>query len=165
LPSRRDGGTCQTGGFPRPGTLEALASGRSLDRLAAAAATQHPASRLGRRAAEHGTATASDVVQAARDGDDHAASILRMIGERLGVGIANVIHLLDPEVMVIGGGVAQAHLLLRPARDTPRRLLLPGVGEHTRIRLACLGPEAGVCGAALLAGEELAGAAAAPHVA
>ena len=49
-----------------------------------------PTTRLGRRAVVQGTATASDVVQAARDGDDHAASILRLIGELLGEEVAGL---------------------------------------------------------------------------
>jgi glucokinase len=59
-------------------------------------------------------------------------------------------------LVVIGGGVAAAgELLLGPARETARRFVLPGAGEATEIRLARFGADAGVRGAALLAGHEL----------
>ena len=59
--------------------------------------------------------------------------LIRLIGERLGVGIANAINVFDPELVVIGGGVARAgELLLEPARRTARRFVLPGVGRGRR---------------------------------
>jgi glucokinase len=77
------------------------------------------------------------------------------------VGIANAINTFDPDVVAIGGGVSTAgELLLGPAREVARRFVLPGVGERTEIRLARHGPQAGVRGAALLAGLELARASA-----
>ena len=75
------------------------------------------------------------------------------------MGIANAINTFDPEVVVIGGGVARAgELLLGPARESARRFVLPGVGEATEIRIARYGTEAGVLGATLLADHELGGA-------
>jgi glucokinase len=128
--------------FPQPGSLEALAAGRALDRLAAA--------ELGSDI--HGP----QVVDAAHAGDEEAIGLLRILGERLGVGIANAINMLDPEVVVIGGGVARAgELLLVPAEEAARRFVVPGSGTRTEIRLARHGPEAGVRGAALLAAQEL----------
>jgi glucokinase len=81
---------------------------------------------------------------------------VRILGERLGVGIANVINMFDPEVVVVGGGLARAgELLLGPAREVAGRFVLPGVGEETEIRPARHGAGAGVRGAALLAVHEL----------
>ncbi|MGX6447242.1 ROK family protein, partial [Patulibacter sp. S7RM1-6] len=92
------------------------------------------------------------VTRAALDGDPSAVEALRVLGERLGVGIAAVVTLLEPEAVVIGGGVSTAgDLLVRPAAEAARRLLLPGLGEETDIRVAQHGPQAGVRGAALLA--------------
>jgi glucokinase len=97
-----------------------------------------------------------DVVKAAHAGDKQSAGLIRVLGERLGIGIANAINVFDPEEVVIGGGVTTAgELLLEPARETARRFVLPGVGERTEIRLSRHGPKAGVLGAALLAGHEL----------
>jgi glucokinase len=71
------------------------------------------------------------------------------------VGIANAINAFDPELVAIGGGVSTAgDLLVEPARETAQRFVLPGVGTRTEVRLARSGLDAGVRGAALLAGLE-----------
>jgi glucokinase len=125
---------------PQPGSLERLAAGRALDAL-------------GR---ERGFDDGPAVVTAARAGDASALEAIHILGERLGVGIANAINVFDPEQVVIGGGVSAAgELLLEPARAVARRFVLPGVGSRTEIRLARYGPRAGVKGAALLAGQEV----------
>ena len=73
-----------------------------------------------------------------------------------GVGVANAINTFDPEEVVIGGGVSSAgDLFLEPHRDRRPRLRDAGRRDKTRIRLARWGPQAGVRGAALLAGQEL----------
>jgi glucokinase len=141
--------------FPQPGSLESLAAGTELDRLALRFAREHPQSALGRALAEHGRVSGRDVVAAAKAGDDASRRALRLLGERLGVGIANAINIFDPREVVIGGGVSAAgDLLLEPAREVARRFTLPGVGTETTIRLARRGPEAGVLGAALIAVQE-----------
>jgi len=142
---------------PHPGSLEVEASGRALGRLAQAAAAEHPESELGRRAAARGNVDGHDAVQAALAGDEVARAIVTVLAERLGVGIANVITTFEPDVVAIGGGVAEnaGALLLDPAVATARRFLIPGVGDRTEIRLARYGNDAGVRGAALLAAHEL----------
>ena len=145
------------GDFPQPGSLESLAAGRVLDRLAAQIADRSPSSALGKLAAEGTAVDGGDVVEAAKAGDDEAVEALRTLGERLGIGIANALNTFDPDEVVIGGGVSVAgELLLGPAVEVARRFALPGIGERTEIRLARHGREAGVRGAALLAGLELA---------
>lgn len=144
------------GEFPRRGSLEALASGRALDALARESASTFPNSALGELVASGQKVSGRDVLAAARDGEPHAEVVLTLLGERLGVGIANVINAFDPDVVAIGGGVSAAgELLLRAASDSARRFVLPGVGTRTDIRLARSGPLAGVRGAALLASLEL----------
>jgi glucokinase len=126
---------------PHPGSLELTASGRALGRLAV----------------EHGFEDGKAVVRAARDGDENARAVLTELAERLGLGVANAITTFDPDVVVIGGGVAEAagELLLAPAVATARRFLISGVGDQTEIRLARYGNDAGARGAALLAAHEL----------
>jgi glucokinase len=127
--------------FPQPSSLEHAASGRALDALG------H----------DRGFADGPAVVAAAHAGDAAAREALRILGERLGTGIANAINTFDPELVVIGGGVSAAgDLLLEPARDSAARFVLSGVGTRTRIEIARHGPRAGVLGAALLAGQEAA---------
>jgi len=149
-----DGAPAEPGRHPQPGSLEALASGRALDQLAREAAEREPDSFLGRRAAERAV-DGHDVVDGARAGDAGAQRALRILGERLGIGIANAINLFDPDEVVIGGGVSRAgDLLLEPARDTALRHVVPGCGTRTEIRLARHGQRAGVLGAALIAAQE-----------
>ena len=149
--------------FPQPGSLEFVASGHALDRLAAQAAAGAPDSALGRLRALGKSVLGPEAVQAALDGDQAARAIVDIWGQRVGVGIANAINTFDPEEVVIGGGGAQAgELLLGPARLVARQYVLPGLGRKTTIRLARHGVRAGVLGAALLAEQELEKAAAAP---
>lgn len=134
-----DGAPQTTERFPQEGSLERLSAGRALDRLGE----------------ERGIGDGHAVVEAAMAGNDDARAVLRILGGRLGVGIANAINTFDPDLVVIGGGVSAAgDLLLDPARESAERFVLTGVGTKTEIRVARYGPVAGVRGAALLGGQE-----------
>jgi glucokinase len=146
-----------SGVFPQDGSLERLASGTALDQLADEAARAEPNSFLGKRLTRTGGVTGHDVVDGAREGDEPSVRCLRILGERLGVGIANAITMFDPLEVVIGGGVSAAgELLVGPARETAWKYSVPGAGALCKIRLARHGPRAGVLGAALLAAQEYA---------
>ena len=153
---RVERGAPEPGDFPQEGSLESLAAGSALDRLASEAVREHPDSYLGRRRAQGDEPiTGHDVVDGAKDGDEVAIGLLTLLGERLGIGIANAVNVFDPEVVAIGGGVSSAgELLLEPARRVAGGFILPGVGEKTEIRLSRHGTKAGVLGAALLAKHE-----------
>jgi glucokinase len=144
--------------FPQPGSLEFVASGHALDRLASQAADLHPESAL---AGMHDGGTpvlGAEAVEAAREGDAAARRIVEIWGQRVGIGVANAINTFDPDEVVIGGGAARAgDLLLEPARKIARGYVVPGLGTATKIRLATHGVRAGVFGAALLAAQELEG--------
>lgn len=94
------------------------------------------------------------VTDAASGGDLVAQQAFAHVGGWLGVGVANLVAALDPDVVVVGGGVsAVGDLLLEPARAALARSLVGAA--HRRIpplRAAELGPEAAVIGAAALAG-------------
>jgi len=143
------------GKHPLPGTLEYLAAGRALDRLAEREARKETDSFLGRRLAQDGEVTGHDVVDGANAGDADALRVLDILGQRLGVGIATAINVFDPQEVVIGGGVSAAgDLLLEPARRVAGWYTVPGLGRHTTIRLARHGHHAGVLGAAMMAAQE-----------
>jgi glucokinase len=93
------------------------------------------------------------VSRAATEGDLAAAELFAEVGQWLGVGIANLVAAYDPGTVVVGGGVSDAgELLLAPAREAFRRSLTGrGFRPEASIRLAALGPEAGLVGAADLA--------------
>ena len=92
------------------------------------------------------------VTQLALDGDPAAAAAVAEIGRRLGAGIASLLNVFDPELVVVGGGVSRAgDLLLEPARAVARERALSPAAQRARVVQARFGEEAGVVGAALLA--------------
>jgi glucokinase len=93
------------------------------------------------------------ITQAAQDGDPLAVDLLAQLGRWIGEGSASVAALLDPEVVVIGGGVGAAgDLLLDPARKAfSDQLSARGHRPEAKIMLASMGNEAGMVGAADLA--------------
>jgi glucokinase len=144
------------GTFPRPGSLEWHCSGRGLEREATRCAREHPDSMLGRLYAEQGRVSGRDAVAAAREGDRHATSVLERYGRWLGIGVATVVNVFEPQRIVIGGGISRAaELFLDVARAEAGRWALPALWERTRVELARGGPDAGVIGAAVLAVHEL----------
>ena len=96
------------------------------------------------------------LVAAARDGDERAVGALAGMGRKLGAGMASLVNIFDPEVIVIGGGFGDAFdLLLEPALETLRRDALPPGRDRVRVLAAELGEEAGMVGAGLIAFETL----------
>ncbi len=93
------------------------------------------------------------VTQAAKEGDPVAAELLRGVGSWLGTGLAGIVAGMDPELVVVGGGVSAAgDLLLGPARDALARTLTGrGHRPEPAVVPARLGPAAGMVGAADLA--------------
>ena len=97
-----------------------------------------------------GTATAEDAVHGARAGDERAVAGLRDIGRYLGIGIANMIAVLSPDRVVLGGGVAAAgDLLFEPIRDELRRRVRTTALDEVELVPAQLGTWAGAIGAAV----------------
>ncbi len=124
-------------GFPRIGSLEYVASGHALDRLAAQTASEAPDSELGRLSATGHRVLGPDAVKAAQDGDPAATRLIEIWAERIGIGIANAINTFDPEEVVIGGGAAAiGAMLLEPAKRVAAGYILTGVGTRTTVRLA-----------------------------
>jgi glucokinase len=130
-----DGRPCECG---RTGCWEQYCSGKALARFAREA---------GRDLA------GPDLTAAANAGDIVAQGAFAEIGRWLGIGVANIVAGLDPAVIVVGGGVSAAgELLLNPARQALAGSL---VGAEHRVipplRIAALGADAGMIGAADLA--------------
>ncbi len=143
-------------GCPNRGCLEALASGTALAREALVLAGEHPRSALGRAVAAGEEVTGALATQLAHEGDPAAVEAMRGIGRWLGVGIAGLVNALDPEVVVVGGGVVAAgDHLLAPAREALARHALPPLGELVPVVPARFGAESGMVGAAALAWEGL----------
>jgi glucokinase len=140
------------------GCWEQVAAGRAIDRMGREEAREHEHSILRRLAGgDPDEVTGELVTQAAMQGDDAAKRILAEAGRRLGQGIAGLVNVLDPQIVVVGGGaIVAGDLLLDPARAA----FLDAVeGPEYRPRVpivpAELGNDAGAVGAATLALEEL----------
>lgn len=133
-----DGPICVCG---RRGCWERYASGAGIERTGRAAGLSLP----DRRASEA-------VVAAARAGDPRASAVMGGFAEWLGIGIADMVDLLDPALVVIGGGLVEAaDLYLEPARRSFDAHVLGGAEVRgTRIVTTALGPDSGAVGAALL---------------
>ncbi len=146
-----DGPRCN-GNCPNHGCLEALASGTALTREARRIALERPRSGLGRARAAGREISGPLVTELAHDGDAAAIDALAVIGGWLGIGVANIVNMLNPEVVVIGGGViAAGELLLEPVRAVVAQRALSPSKEHVRILPARFGAESGMLGAATLA--------------
>jgi glucokinase len=141
------------------GHLEALASGTATDRLAQELAASNPEGDLGRAAVEGRTVDARLAVDLAADGPGDARTLLEQVGSNLGEGIASLVNIFNPEVVVLGGGFARAgELLFEPARRVVAERALVPARDLVRIVPALLGPEAGLIGAGLVGFEALAAA-------
>lgn len=139
------------------GCLELYASGTAIGRAGAAAAAADPAAgRIMLELAE-GQAdriTSRQVAQAAQNGDPLALRILRDAGRALGMGLVSLIHMANPEVIILGGGASRIGApLLGPMEETLRKHAIPSLGENVRIVPPTLGVEAGAIGAALIVGQ------------
>ncbi len=95
--------------------------------------------------------TPKDLCDAAARGDELALLTVRRVARYIGIAVANLINVLSPDVIAIGGGISAAgDPLLDPIVASARMAALEGMFEHTEIRLAGLGNDAGVIGAACL---------------
>lgn len=144
-----EGPLCGCGNY---GCLEALASGPAIAKMA-------------RELIRHGEetmmidlvggnvdlVTAETVGQAAMQGDAAAIAVVGKAAEYLGIGIANLVNILNPDTVVIGGGVARlGEILLEPVRETAAQHALKPAFEAVKIVGAELGTNAGVVGAVSL---------------
>ena len=150
-----DGPVCGCG---NRGCWEQVASGLAIARAGGRAVAEEPDSTIARIAGgDPRRATGELVTEAAREGDAAAVAIVTAVARRLGEGIAGLVNALDPDVVVVGGGVGEAgDLLMGPLRES---YLTTVEGADVRpdvpILPAELGNDAGAIGAALLAMEAI----------
>jgi glucokinase len=148
-----DGHPCGCG---RLGCLEQYASGNALVRFARAGARQEPdraEKLLAQAGGDPDRINGPMVTAAARDGDAVSCEAFAQIGTWLGMGLADLVQVLDPQVLVVGGGVVEAgELLMGPARASYQESLAQrGRWPVADLRVAKLGNGAGLVGAADLA--------------
>jgi len=141
-------------GCGRRGCLEAMASGTALAREAARLAGERDTVLLEMGGGSPGSITGEMVSRAADAGDPVALEAFRYLGRNLGVGIVNLIHVFDPEVVVVGGGVARSgRHLLGELEASVREHGIPSLVSGTAIALSSLGGDAGLVGSGAIAWE------------
>ena len=130
------------------GCLEVYASATAIVRMACEGRPRHPASSLNAT----DDLTAESVFVAGKAGDTLALEVFYRMGDYLGIGLANVINILNPEMIVIGGGVANGWELFEPhMRHQVDEHAFPLPASEVKIVPAECGDDAGLLGAARLA--------------
>ncbi|MEX0715414.1 MAG: ROK family protein [Planctomycetaceae bacterium] len=147
-------------GVGRKGTLESVASRLAIAAAAAQAAFRGEAPRLMQEAGtDLANIRSSMLASAIAAGDRAIERIVREAAEQLGIAIANVVHILAPETIVLGGGLVEAmpRLFVDVAGQAARRLVLSPYVDTFKVLPAELGDDAGVLGAAAWAREVVGG--------
>ena len=134
------------------GELESLAAGPGIARKAQERMQHGQTSSLSKL--EVSTITAREVAAAAREGDRLALDVFRKAGGMLGYGIANMVSLLDPEVVILGGGMAAvADLYLDSLRRAMLERAQPLAAKQVKVVVSKLADKANLLGCARLAWE------------
>lgn len=142
-----DGPICGCGDT---GCLEAFASGPSIVAMAEEYIMGGKSTKY-REMANGNDITPFIVAEAAKAGDAVAQRIFTKMGEYIGIGLASVVNLLNPERIIIGGGVAGAgDILMTPLKETLKKRAMKIAGDTVEVVPAQLGNTAGVIGASLL---------------
>ncbi len=152
VPIADSGELCSCG---NRGCMETYCSGRAIESRAREWAGRRPG-RVGRmfELSGDGEITAKAVLTAAAEGDSAAGNIVQEVSRWLARGLLIVIRLLNPDLIVLGGGVAQAgSTLLDPVRESLEELAARAVRHTTKVVLAELGNDSPLYGAAVLGQE------------
>ncbi len=143
-----NGPQCNCGGR---GHVETLASGTAIVRIATERISKGEASSLCGL-----DLTGEMVVKAAIDGDLLANQVIESAGSYLGMAIASLVHLFDPQVVIIGGGISNAgELILEPARRALSEYSMADYRNRARIVQSELGDNSGIMGAIAFAWDKL----------
>ncbi|MFQ5921662.1 MAG: ROK family protein [Anaerolineales bacterium] len=135
-------------GCGQPGHLEALASGPSIVRNAKERLEAGANSSI----ADFGEQiTGESITEAAKAGDKLAQELFAQAGFYIGLGVVNLIHILEPQRVLIGGGVSQAgDLLFEPIRETVHQRVMSPIFREVEVLPTALGADVGLMGAVAL---------------
>ncbi|MFZ3588142.1 ROK family glucokinase [Bacillus sp. DJP31] len=141
-----NGAPCNCG---KSGCLETIASATGIVRQAMEMVNQHPESSLFLK--KDSKISAKDVFDAARKNDPLSLKVIDQTAFHLGLALANLANGVNPEKIVLGGGVSRAgDLLLAPVKEYFQKFTFPRVAIGAEISIATLGNDAGVIGGAWL---------------
>jgi glucokinase len=148
-----NGALCNCG---KNGCLETIASATGIVRLTMEKLHNHNvSSKLRDYDNEDQTMSSKLVLEAAKEGDELATRIIDHITYYLGLALANLANGLNPEKIVIGGGVSKAgEVLLFPLKEQFTRFAFPRVAQGVDLSIAKLGNDAGIIGGAWLAKQQ-----------
>lgn len=148
------GPACKCG---QHGCFEAMASGTAIARMAKERVTAGGGSLLAELTGEKiEDITAELVAEAARRGDALALSVISEAARYLGIGLANLVNIINPQMIIVGGGVSRmGALLFRPARRSMKEHAFKLPARTVRVVRPRLGMDAGLMGAALYTQESL----------
>ncbi len=133
------------------GFWEALAAGPGFARQVQEQISSHPGSLLATQSLAE-PLTAAQVFQAARQGDALAVEMVNQLAGWLGLGVANLVSLVNPEKVILGGGLgSQCGYLLPRIREVVNRWAQPVAARSVKLAVSTLGGEAGLYGAAYAA--------------
>ncbi|MFT4412627.1 ROK family glucokinase [Fredinandcohnia humi] len=140
-------------GCGKTGCIETIASATGIVRLATEAIQSHYGSSILRDEFEQtGELSSKSIFEAASKGDEIAQQVIDQVTYHLGLSLSQIANGLNPEKIVVGGGVSKAgEQLLKPLMEQFSRFAFPRVAEAAEIAIATLGNDAGVIGAAYLA--------------
>ncbi len=145
IPIVENGELCICG---KRGCLETIASSNTIMKMVAQGFADREISSLISQFKDHPEkVTPEDVINAARQGDEFSISILNEIGKAMGRGLAYIIQLLNPEVIVLSGPISKARLyVLSPIQQSLNRLCLEKISESTPIIISDMGDQSALLG-------------------
>ena len=153
---KEEGPSCSCGAA---GHLEAIASSGAITQAMLLQAEAEPETLVALRrvtAGEPSILSAEQVFRLAAEGDAVARRVCEEVERSLGIALANIVHLVNPALIILGGSMAQAgELLLEPLRAQVNARCLPAATQHLRIVQSALGSEASTLGAVTLALQDI----------
>lgn len=153
---KENGPKCSCGHF---GHLEAIASAQAIVRSMIGLSVEHPETEEALRLVTGARAeriTAEQVFRLAQAGDPIAQGVTEEVIDYLGIALANIVHIVNPGIIILGGQVAQAgDLLIQPLQNRLRDLCLKEAIQSVRVTQGALGSEANITGAVTLALQDM----------
>jgi glucokinase-like ROK family protein len=140
----------------KKGCLETEASGSALLRAFLKRLEEGATSIVTNKHLQSGNITLDDIMAAANNDDTLSIELIANMGEKLGKGIATIINLYNPELIILGGSLSvTGDTILLPVKSAINKYSLSTVSNDTQIKLSTLGECAGVLGACLLVRDKL----------
>jgi len=154
LPMVDNGLLCRCG---KQGCLETIASGTAIARMAKEGMETGRSSFLGGlNDSDKENIEIRKVVQAATMGDQYSITILANVGHWLGKGLAYLIQIFNPELIILGGQMSEANqFILPPIQQSIQIFCIPELGNEIEIKVSELGSQAGIQGVAALVLEHI----------